>query len=86
MELLLQGGATEVACSPAPSGRAIMMGGDMVVSFSFTGNELLAKCLASCVAGNLATSACCFNSCLVSLLEVIMAGIFECAFVTTEVS
>ncbi len=65
-----------------------MMGVTMVGDFlfdAFACNELLAECLASHVAGFNPTSACCFDSCLVSGLEVIMVGIFECALITTEV-
>ncbi len=60
----------------------------MVVTFSFsafTCNELLAECLVGRVADDFVTSVCCFNSCLVSFLEVVIMGIFKCAFVTTEV-
>ncbi len=65
-----------------------MMGSDVVVTFlfsAFTCNELLAERLVGHVADNFVTSVCCFNSCLVSFLEVVIMGIFECAFVITEV-
>ncbi len=75
------------ACSPAPSSRsagAVMMGDTMVGAFlstAFAHNELLAEHLVGCV---VPTS--CFDSFLVSVLVVkSWAGIFKCAFETTEV-
>ncbi len=93
-------GETLSVCSPAPSGHAyitvctpeesldwcgaIMMGVTMVgnlLSDAFTCNRLLAECLAS----SLTIMACCaVDSCLVSVLEVVAVGIFECAIFTTN--
>ncbi len=85
MELFCQGGGVSSAWSPAPSGQTIMIGvtmvGDLLFN-AFSCNGVLAECLA----GNLTTTACCtVDSCLVSGLEVIIMGIFECALITTEV-
>ncbi len=90
-------GARLLSCSPAPSslvgmhsnaGLAIMIGVALVgdpLSNAFTRNELLAKHLTGCVDRSNPTSARCFNSCLVSGLEVIIVGIFKCMWITTEV-
>ncbi len=86
-----------MSCSPAPSGLvgmhsdaglAIITGVAMVGDSSFVAfahNELLAKCLAGRVAGLNPTSVCCFDSCLVSGLEVVITGIFKCVLIITEV-
>ncbi len=86
-----------MSCSLAPSGLvgthsdaglAIMIGVAMVgdsSSIAFAHNELLAGHLASHFAGFNPTLVCCFDSCLVSGLEVVIAGIFECMLITTEV-
>ncbi len=88
-----------MSCSPAPSSLvgthsdarlAVMIGVTMVgnsLFVAFTCNELLAECLAGHVAGFNPILACCFDSCLISGLEVIViiTGIFECALITTEV-
>ncbi len=62
-----------------------MMGVTMVGDLSFdafTRIGLLTKRLA----GSLTIAACCtVDSCLVSGLEVVTVGIFECTLITTEV-
>ncbi len=64
----------------------VAMVGDFLFN-AFAHDELLAECLAGCVAGVSPTSVYCFNSCLVTGLVVkLWAGIFKCAMVTTEIS
>ncbi len=78
-------GGPPSVCSPAPSGQTVMMGVTMVGDLSFnafTHDGLLTECLVS----SLTIAVCCTaDSCLVSCLEVIAAGIFECAIFTTDV-
>ncbi len=73
------------ARSPVPSGLTVMMGvtmvGDLLFN-AFTHDELLAKHLA----GSFTTTVhCSVDSCLVSGLEVVIAGISKCMVKTTEV-